>query len=186
MRTPVRVELLAWNYRDPGRPSESHRQRATGADGNASVTLQIPPEGGSYRLRVTAHTPEGRDVESYAYVWVSGEGGGGYFDSGPNHAVPIVLDKKSYRAGDTAHLLIVTGQPNTAVYVTVEGRDLRQYKLILAKGSTATFDIPVTANDEPGITVAAFFIRNGDLYASDQVDQSSASRSPVEREAGHG
>ena len=167
VRTPVRVELLSWNYRDPG-PGQvkATASGATGADGNASVTLQIPPQGGSYRVRVTARTPEGRDVEGYTFLWVSG--GGGYFDAGPNHAVPIVLDKKSYRAGDTGRLLIVTGQPNTAVYVTVEGRDLREYKLIRSQDSTAAFDIPITANDEPGITVAACFIRNGDFYSSDK------------------
>jgi len=165
--TPVRVELLTWNYRDRG-PGEvkATGSATTGADGNAGATLQLPPQGGLYRARVTARTPEGRDVESYTFLWVSG--GGGYFDAGQNHAVPIVLDKKSYRAGDTARLLIVTGQPNTAVYVTVEGRDLRGYKLIRSQDSTAAFDIPVTAGDEPGITVAACFIRNGNLYSSDK------------------
>ena len=165
--TPVRVELLTWNYRDRG-PGEvkATANATTGADGNASVALQIPAQGGSYRVRVTARTPEGREVEDYTFLWVSG--GGGFFDSGPNHTVPIVLDKKSYRAGDTAHLLIVTGQANTAVYVSVEGRDLREYKLIRAQDSTAAFDLPVTANDEPGITVAACFIRNDIYYASDK------------------
>ncbi|MGD0363248.1 MAG: MG2 domain-containing protein [Bryobacteraceae bacterium] len=167
VRTPVRVELLSWKYRDKGPGQVKAAESAvTGADGNARVTMQLPREGGSYRLRVTAHTPEGRDVESYAFLWISG--GSSEFESGPNRTVPIVLDKKSYSAGDTAHLLIVTGQPNTAVYVSVEGRDLRQYKLIHSAGATAAFDIPVTANDEPGITVAAGFIRGGNLYASDK------------------
>lgn len=33
------------------------------------------------------------------------------------------------RAGETAHLMIVAGRPNTPVYITVEGRDLRQYQI---------------------------------------------------------
>jgi alpha-2-macroglobulin len=117
-------------------------------------------------VRVTAHTPEGRDVEEYTFLWVSG--GGEFFGSGPNRTVPIVPDKKSYRAGDTAHLLIVTGQPNTPVYVTVEGRDLREYKLIRSQDSTAAFDLPITAADEPGLTVAACFIRDGNFHSSDK------------------
>jgi uncharacterized protein YfaS (alpha-2-macroglobulin family) len=167
VRTSVRVDLLSWNYRDSG-PGEvkATASATTGAEGNASATLQLPPQGGLYRLRVTARTPEGRDVEDYTFLWVSGRGE--YFDSGPNHTVPIVPDKKSYRAGDTARLLIVTGQPNTAVYVSVEGRDLREYKLIRSQDSTAAFEIPITANDEPGIAVAACFIRNGDFYSSDK------------------
>ena len=167
VRTAVRLELLTWNYRDRG-PGEvkATASATTGADGNASVTMHLPRQSGSYRVRVTARTPEGRDVESYSFLWVSG--GGGYLDFGPNHAVPIVPDKKSYRAGDTAHLLIATGQPDTPVLVSVEGRDLHQYKLIRPADSTAAFDLPVTTNDEPGITVVACFIRNGELYSSDK------------------
>jgi len=167
VRTPVRAELLTWNYRDRGPGQvQATADATTGADGNATVTLQLPPQGGSYRVRVTAHTPEGRDVEEYTFLWVSGSGED--FGFGPNRAVPIVPDKKSYRAGDTAHLLIVTGQPNTPVYVTVEGRDLREYKLIRSQDSTAAFDLPITAADEPGLTVAACFIRDGNFHSSDK------------------
>ncbi len=53
----------------------------TGADGNATASFTLPPEGGSYRVRVTARTPEGRDVEEHTYLWVSA-GAGGYFEGG--------------------------------------------------------------------------------------------------------
>src|ERR1019366_10771460 len=39
------------------------------------------------------------------------------------------------------------------------------YKLVRSPQSTAEFAIPVTAADEPGITVTASFIRAGDLYS---------------------
>lgn len=165
--TPVRVELVTWNYREPEKGEvKATTSVTTGADGNATATLTLPAQGGSYRVRVTARTREGRTVESYTYLWVSG--GAGYLDVGPSHTIQIVPDKKSYRAGDTAHLLIVTGQPNTPVLVSLEGRELRQYKLIRSPDSTATYDVPITAGDEPGIIVSAVFIRNGDLYTSDK------------------
>ena len=165
--TLVRVDLLTYRYREPGDGQvKATAMVTTGPDGNATATLRIPPEGGSYRVRATAHTPEGRDVENFTYLWA--EGGGGIFDAGPNRTAPIVPDKKSYRAGDTVRLMIVTGQANTPVYVSVEGRDLREYKLIRSVGATAVYEIPVTANDEPGITVAACFIRNGDFYSSEK------------------
>ncbi|HEV2447275.1 MAG TPA: hypothetical protein VGS58_15185 [Candidatus Sulfopaludibacter sp.] len=65
-------------------------------------------------------------------------------------------------------LLIVSGQPNTPVYVTEEGRDLRQYKLVRSTEATVTYEIPVTANDEPGITVDAEFVRKGNFYGGTQ------------------
>jgi len=164
----VRVDLLTYSYRQPGEGQVKASAAArTGTDGNAAATLQLPAESGMYRLRVTSHTPEGRDVESHTYLWLSG-GTGAYWDTGPNRNAPIVTDRKSYRAGDTARLMIVTGQPHTAVYVSVEGRDLREYKLVRSADSTASFDIPVTGSDEPGITVAACFVRNGEFYKSDK------------------
>jgi uncharacterized protein YfaS (alpha-2-macroglobulin family) len=162
----VHVELLEWYWRDTSR----HVVKAatdvdTGANGSAPAELNIPREGGSYRVRVTAHTPEGRDIEDDSYLWVSG--GSRWesdFESRPNKDVQIIPDKKSYQAGDTAKLLIVTGKPNTPVYVTVEGRDLRQMKMLRSTDSTASFELPVTAADEPGIRVAAAFVRKGNFY----------------------
>jgi uncharacterized protein YfaS (alpha-2-macroglobulin family) len=159
----VRVELLTWNYRDkaPG-DVKAAVDVQTGADGSAVANLDIPPQGGSYRVRATSRTAEGRDVESDTFLWVSG--GGPAFEDGDAHGVQIVPDRKTYRAGETAKLLIITGRPRTPVYVSVEGRDLREYKLLRSPDSTVAFEVPVTANDEPGITVSASFLRNGNLH----------------------
>ncbi|MFN7997135.1 MAG: MG2 domain-containing protein [Bryobacteraceae bacterium] len=165
--TAVHVAILTWNYRKPEEvQAKAATDATTGPDGTGSATLVLPSKGGSYRVRVTARTPEGRDVERDTYLWLSG--GNSAFDTGPNRNVQVIPDKKTYRAGDTAHLLVIAGQPGTPVYVSVEGRDLREYKLIRAKESTASFDLPVTAADEPGITVSAAFMRNGNFYNSDK------------------
>jgi uncharacterized protein YfaS (alpha-2-macroglobulin family) len=163
--TKVHVELLRYSYRDPDKHEViSSSDSQTGADGNNTIAIQLPTRGGSYRVHLTAHTPEGRDVDDFTYFYVEG---GALSDFGPNEnrTVQIIADKKTYRAGDTIHLMIVAGKANTPVYVTVEGRDLRQYKLIRSKDTTAEFDFPVTVNDEPNITVAAAYIRNGQFYS---------------------
>ncbi len=122
------------------------------------ANLGIPAEGGTYVVRASARTPERRDIEASTYVWISGR----WNEEGRSDTdVQIIPNKKSYRAGDTVNLLIVAGQPNTPVYVTVEGTEIRQYKLVRSQDSTNSFDIPVTANDEPGISVSACFIRDG-------------------------
>ena len=59
-------------------------------------------------MKVSARTPEGRDVEQYGYLWVSG-GTGDDFGSRENRNVTIIPDKKTYRAGETARLLIRAG-----------------------------------------------------------------------------
>jgi alpha-2-macroglobulin len=155
----VRLELLKWDHRDPDRRDVKSTAEVT-AGGTA--TLDIPQEGGSYRVRATARTPEGRDVEDYAYVWVAG--GNRAFDIDSSRGVQIVPDKKTYRAGETVKLLVVTGQPDTPVYVSVEGRELRMFQLLRSPSPTVSFEVPVTVQDEPGITVSASFVRKGSFH----------------------
>ena len=164
VQTRIHVELLKSNYRDRQNPElKAATDVETGPDGSANAELQIPPYGGSFQVRLTAHTPENRDVTSSTYLWVSG---GSAFDFGDNQrrTVQIVPDCKTYKPGETARVLLITGMPNTAVLASVEGRDLRSHKVIRAKESTAILEVPVTAADEPGFFVAAQFIKNGESY----------------------
>jgi uncharacterized protein YfaS (alpha-2-macroglobulin family) len=163
--TRAHVELLQWDRRQPDRTVvRGATDIDVGTGGPATAMLDIPAEGGSYRVRVTARTPEGRDVEDLCYVWVSGRGSVEF--GGAERTVEIITDKKTYRAGETAKLLIVAGKNHTPVYASIEGRDLRQYKLFRTEGATATFEVPVTASDEPGINVSASFVRKGVLYTN--------------------
>jgi len=161
----VHLELLRWNYRIQKREAAPGATDVdTGADGSATATLDAPKRGGGYQAHITARTPEGRVVEDFGYFFISG-GALTDFGAADNRSLQIVPDKKTYRAGETAHLMIVAGKPNTPVYITVEGRDLRQYQLVRSPDSTLSFDVPIAASDEPGISVNASFIRNGNYYA---------------------
>lgn len=165
VQTRAHVELLRQNRRaEP--TSVASADAALDASGSAKVSLQIPRQGGEFLVRVSAPSVEGRKVQSTTYVWVAG--GGWDMDFNRSQTVQMVTDKKTYRAGDTAKLMIVAGKPGTAVYVTVEGRDIGQHKLLRAADSTVTFDVPVTAKNEPGITVNAVFVRDGVLYRGDK------------------
>jgi uncharacterized protein YfaS (alpha-2-macroglobulin family) len=159
--TRVRVELLHWDWR--------HTERSriiatadvdTGPDGTATAALPIPPEGGTYRIRATAKTPEGREVEDYSFAYVAG---GGDFGSRAGTDIKIITDQKTYRAGETAKLLIAA-VPNTPVYVSVEGRDLRELKTLRSTGPTIEYEVPIAAADEPGLTVSAAYVRKGSFY----------------------
>ena len=167
IQTPAHVELLLWNWRGDNDNAQvkAAADVNTGADGSATAELTVPSQEGSYRVRVSAQTPEGRRVEEYAYIWVAGNGHQDWYGS-QEKTVQIVPDKRTYRPGDTAKILIVTGRPDTPVLVAVEGRDLRSQRLLRSTGSTATFELPITANDEPAIFITADFIRNGDVYQS--------------------
>jgi uncharacterized protein YfaS (alpha-2-macroglobulin family) len=160
VRVPVHLDLLVWNYRQPERSEiKASRDIELDSDGSATVSMDIPNQGGLYRIRAIGRGAGGREPEAESSVWVSG--GDWEFESGENPTVQIVTDKKNYKAGETAKLLIVTGHPNTAVYLAIEGRSVRLYKLLRSPDSTVSYDLPVTINDEPGINVSAAFVRDG-------------------------
>ena len=76
----------------------------------------------------------------------------------------IVPDKKSYRPGDTAKILVVTGVPRAHVLLTVEGRTLDMVRVVDATQSSFTFEVPVRADQAPSFFVGAAFIQNGEFY----------------------
>ena len=165
--TAVHLRLVRWDWRQRKATEVfASADSATDAQGSADVDLKMPGNGGSYRVIASARTPEGRLVESSSYIWVSGLGGSSFYGAGQQQTIQIVPDKKSYRAGDIARILLVAGQADTPVLVTVEGRDVRSQKLIRSQGATATFEHHVTADDAPGFFVSAQFIRKGQLHQS--------------------
>jgi uncharacterized protein YfaS (alpha-2-macroglobulin family) len=166
VRARVHLELLRYDSRKP----DKYEVRAitdvdTADDGSAHGEFTMPAEGGPYHIRATSHTRENRDVQDESYLWVSG-GIWPEFDGEDRKTVQIIPEKKTYRAGETARVMIVAGQANTPVYVTVEGRDLRMRRVLRSAGATATLDLPVSAQDEPGIYVGAQFMRKGALHSS--------------------
>ena len=164
----VHVALVPWDWRkgEAGR-QVSTADSATGADGAQNVDLRIPSGGLSFHAVVTARTPEGRTVTEYTSIWV--ESSGGEFYGEPTQTIQVVPDKKTYRPGDTARILVLAGKANTPVLVAVEGRDIRSHQLIRSSGATALFEYQVTADDEPGFYVSAQFIRQGKLYSGSKL-----------------
>jgi len=160
--TPVHVQLGAWNWQThqiEGATSET--DVTTSEDGTATATVKVPAQGGELRV-LTTTSAGGRKVENATYLLAPKDG----FDWGFNNqrTLKIVSDKKTYKKGDKARVLIVTGKPGAAVLVTVEGRDLRSHQLIQASGATAEFECNITADDQPGFFVTAEFIQDGALY----------------------
>jgi hypothetical protein len=157
---PVRVELHRWHWNEPESVALFQTQSRTDQNGVARVEVPLR-DGGSFTARVIARTPEGRDVVGRAYVWVTG---GAAWYGERRERVQIVPDKKSYKPGDVARVLIVTGAPDAHVLVTAEGRALHSRQVVRATGPTVTVQIPVGQDFAPNFFVSATFLRDNQLY----------------------
>src|SRR5205807_2531919 len=133
----------------------------TGKDGTASLKLTAKEEGGE--VLITAKTPEGREVMGETWLWITYRN---YWWANENAQVQIIPDKKSYKPGDTAHLLVMTNNvPQTHLLVTTEGRTIRSKQVIKASGSSTTISIPITSEDEPNVYVSVAFVYKDTLYS---------------------
>jgi alpha-2-macroglobulin len=168
VQTAVHAELVRWrwygygnNYRSQEDVIESQDVR-TQADGTARVTFQAK-EAGSFHLRVTAATPERREVNQVSWIWISGAGQN-WWGGGQERPIRMVADKKSYKVGDKARVLVMTGVPEAYLLVTTEGRTVQSKRLVHATAPTVTVEIPIQSSNQPNVFVSAVFLHDDKLY----------------------
>jgi alpha-2-macroglobulin len=137
----------------------------TGADGTVPVnfTAKTP---GDFTLRVSARTPENRTVIGDSWVWVTSDAENWW--GGTSRAIQIIPDKKTYAVGDTAHLLVLTGQPESYLLVTTEARTIQSQRIVHATSSSVTIDVPITSEQQPNVYVSVAFFRNNLLFQSNK------------------
>ncbi len=165
VRTAVHLEVVRHFWQQPGTKDVVvlARDAQTASDGTARVDVPLN-ESGDLLVRVTAKTPENREVSNTTYVWIPGTDQNWY--AGGQREIKIIPDKKSYSVGDTAKLLLLTGVPDAYILVTTEARTLQTRQVIKATGPSTTVEIPIGADDQPNVYVGATFIRDNALYQS--------------------
>lgn len=159
------VELLEPRYYTREAPDAvlESKDIQSGADGTAAVTFSAGRIGG-LRLRVSAITPENRQVQGNGWLYVTGSAASAW--GGESRDIRIVPDKKSYAVGDTAHVLMLTAVPDAYLLVTTEARTIQNRQVVHASGSSVTVDIPITREQQPNVFVSATFFRDNQLYQS--------------------
>ncbi len=120
----------------------------TGEDGKAVVSF-IPPRGGVYKAIVTVRDTKGHAYQASAYTWISSEEYVAWRQTN-DRTFNLIVDKDVYSPGDTAEILIA--QPFTHdVYalVTYERGHVYKQDVILLKGNSATYKLPITPEMAP-------------------------------------
>jgi hypothetical protein len=136
----------------------------TGADGTALVELAMSAAGsGDFQVTASAQTPENRTVVGRTWVWIW-NGAGEWYQ--PNAQTQIVANKKSYKVGDTAHLLLVTGLKVSWAVVTAEGESVQSRRLMHATGESFAFDVPITQQSQPNLIVNAVIVHDNQLMTA--------------------
>jgi len=133
-------------------------------EGGKVIVPVSAPKAGSFIIKASAKDRRGNEIEARQYIYVT-DSSGYDFSSQPGK-ISLVLDKKQYRVGETAQVLINSQADDATALVTVEGADIEFTKLVpLAKGS-ALVELPVKPNYTPNTHVNVAFVSKKKFYES--------------------
>jgi len=160
----IAATSVQWDYatRERTETPTASKDATTSADGTVLVDLPIGSSG-DFEVTASAQTPENRTVQAQTWVWIW-NGAAAWYQ--PNAQAQIVADKKSYQVGDTAHLLLVTGLPESWAVVSAEGDSVQSQRVIHVAGTSAAFDVPIAKQAQPNLVVTAIIVHDDQLMTA--------------------
>ena len=127
---------------------EESKQRVSLAGEDTRISLK-PQKAGNYKAVVTGKDSRGNEVKTEAYVWVAG--GSEYTG---RSGVTIALDKRDYKVGETAKVVLQSDEAGSAVWFTAEGKGLLESKIVRLDGNEAIIEVPITKDFAPNFTIS--------------------------------
>ncbi|MEK6282730.1 MAG: MG2 domain-containing protein [Acidobacteriota bacterium] len=130
----------------------------TTEDGNISIKTVID-EGGKKVASIGG------------YLWVTdrqAEWSDSSYYSEDHNSIKLVPDKKSYRPGETAHVLAILPTDKAHLLVSTELNNVMALQHVNSPGRSIVLDIPIVANYAPNVFLNVAYVKNGDMYVSDQ------------------
>ncbi|GEM_PF-56985 len=136
----------------------------TDARGRADVQV-TPTSGGLQRIVVEGRDSAGHLIRSSIFVWVGGEGA--FWGVDNSLRMDLIADKREYRPGEQAQILIAAPYPNMSALVTVERGNVLEHRVMQLQGTTELLQLPITKDFAPNVYVSVMLIKSakgsGDL-----------------------
>ncbi len=132
---------------------ESKRQDCVVHSTNDAVPCTFTSkDGGRYRVTATIHDPQGRANESELSLWVAG--GKQPPDRGVEKAeVELIPDRKEYKAGDTAQILVQAPFYPAEATMTLRRSGILRAQRFRMDGPTYTLRLPIEEAWTPNVHV---------------------------------
>ncbi|HRI42792.1 MAG TPA: alpha-2-macroglobulin family protein [Fimbriimonadaceae bacterium] len=133
----------------------------TDSTGAAQVKV-TPTREGSFLVKASTRDRRGNIVKAEAWVYVSKGTSGGW--GGPAPDMQVVLDKRLYRPGDKATVLIRTKASGGSAWVTVESDSILWSAIVPLTSEATTVQIPVTRAFEPNAEVCVAYVKDKTFF----------------------
>ena len=123
----------------------------------ASCSLDVS-EGGYYLLRARSVDERKNPVQAAQGFFGIGPGGATWRDN-DRMSLELALNKKSYRVGETARVLVKSPYPDAEALVTIERAGVYRSERRKLLGPTPTIEVPISDEFRPNAFVSVHLIR---------------------------
>ncbi len=134
--------------------------------------LHIPlPQGGEYRLVATAGDKDGHTTLTRVWFYALGAGYTSWARYDHNR-IDLVPEKKTYRPGETARIMIKSPWEKATAVLTTEREGVRSSKPFNLTSTQQTVEVPITEDDIPNVYVSVLLVkgRTKDAVTEDESD----------------
>ena len=133
-----------------------------------------PDKPGEYYLNLSVADPQGRVNECGAMVYVAGPGEA-WWDQQDHDLLQLVADKKDYKVGDTAKVMVMSPWDEADALVTVEREKVMSSWSVHLKGGASLISVPIKDEYLPNAYVSVTLVHGRDAkqeYGEEGVDLS--------------
>ncbi|MBY0586039.1 hypothetical protein K2X85_02620 [bacterium] len=124
----------------------------------------VADQEGLFKIVVESPDPftDGETIVGTTYVWVAKAGGA--FAHYANRDIEIVLEQDTYRAGESAKILLNCRQPGSYVLLTADGDDIYRSQVIYVEGTQAVVDWKIERTFRPSVRIHATTISSNKIF----------------------
>ena len=142
----------------------------TDSQGRASYDYATS-EAGNLSIK-TVINEGGKQVASIGgYLWVTDRGyewSDSSYYSEDYGSIKLIPDKKAYKVGETAHVLAILPTDKAHLLVSTELASVMSFRYVSAPGRSVILDVPIEASYAPNVFLNVTYVKDGDMYTSDQ------------------
>jgi uncharacterized protein YfaS (alpha-2-macroglobulin family) len=151
-------KIWTWTVKD----TEVATEAVTTDSKGLAVSTFTPEAGGTYKIAASARDSGGRAIRSATYIWVASTEFISWRQEN-NNRINLVPDRKSYKPGDTASILIPSPfQGETTALITVERGGFYKTEVLALTSNSTTYQLPITPDYAPDIFVSVVIMKGMD------------------------
>jgi len=154
---------VPWRLKRRGYETEKVLERAVKTDAEGKAELVFTPErDGYYQVDWYSEDRDGDPVTASTTVWAATNASTdiGFRTGG----LQIIVDKDTFRAGQTAAIMLTAPTNDRYILFSMESDDLYSYQLIHLTGPVKLLQVPITERHEPNVYLSAQMVSDRQLF----------------------